>query len=174
MVEWMRGQAIYLQPLRECNVLDELTAGCCLSRSTWPRLSKWTHNYYGVFEVYAPSRDLPASMLVIHEIAGHHTRLASQSDADPFIVLRFAAKHYAWGVPTVGAKALNCLNLKPKTVTRYPQLPESTSWTEVLPETNSARNIIFPAPKWEWRPVLSSHPEHLREASSRAWTNAYL
>ncbi|CAE7261848.1 unnamed protein product [Symbiodinium sp. CCMP2592] len=34
----------------------------------------------------------------------------------------------------------------------WPSISASpTIQTSVLPETNSARNIIFPAPKWEWR-----------------------
>ena len=94
MVEWMRAHSLHLQPLwDQRNVQDELTT--CSFEEYLSQVEQ-VNAYCGFLEVYALSKGLPANILVIDETAGHHIRFASQSDADPFIVLRFVAKHYEW------------------------------------------------------------------------------
>ena len=94
MVEWMRAHSLHLQPLwDQRNVKDETTT---CSFVEYLSQVEQVNAYCGFLEVYALSKGLPANILVIDETAGHHIRFASQSDADPFIVLRFAAKHYEW------------------------------------------------------------------------------
>ncbi|CAE7267424.1 NRT2.2 [Symbiodinium sp. CCMP2592] len=94
MVEWMRAHSLHLQPLwDQRNVQDELTTN---SFEEYLSQVEQVNAYCGLLEVYALSKGLPANILVIDETAGHHIRFASQSDTDPFIVLRYAAKHYEW------------------------------------------------------------------------------
>ena len=94
MTRWMREQAAHLQPLWDGR--DTQDRPCHLAFSEYLSAVEAVGSWCGNLEVYALSRGLPANLLVMDFDSETMFKFASQADSDPFVVLKFASKHYEW------------------------------------------------------------------------------